>query len=64
MVSQKKTKSRFLRVKCNGCGNEQVVFGCASTAVKCVVCERTLVEPQGGKASVRTQVLEVLDKHL
>lgn len=64
MVSKTKTKSRFLRVKCNGCGNEQVIFGCASTVVKCVVCEKTLVKPCGGKASVRTQVLDVLDKHL
>lgn len=64
MVSRAKTKSRFLRVKCNGCGNEQVVFGCASSTVKCVVCEKTLVEPHGGKALVRTQVLEVLDKYL
>ncbi len=64
MISRTKTKSRFLRVKCNGCGNEQVAFGCASTQVKCMVCERTLVEPRGGKALVRTQVLEVLDKYL
>ncbi|MHA1194639.1 MAG: 30S ribosomal protein S27e, partial [Promethearchaeota archaeon] len=28
-------RSRFLRVKCLNCGNQQIVFGCAATDVKC-----------------------------
>ncbi|MHC1567277.1 MAG: 30S ribosomal protein S27e [Candidatus Syntropharchaeia archaeon] len=54
------TRSRFLRVKCNDCEHEQIVFGCASTVVKCIVCGRTLAEPRGGKAEIKTQILEVL----
>lgn len=54
-------KSRFLRVKCNDCENEQIIFGCASTRVNCNVCGRTLADPAGGKAIIRTQILEVLD---
>jgi small subunit ribosomal protein S27e len=54
-------KSRFLKVKCNDCENEQVIFGCASTPVTCLVCNRTLSEPTGGKAFVKTQIVEVLE---
>lgn len=55
------TKSKFLRVKCTDCGNEQVIFGSASTVVRCVVCSRTLAEPTGGKAEVKTQIVEVIE---
>jgi small subunit ribosomal protein S27e len=55
------TRSRFLKVKCNDCENEQVIFGCASTLVSCLVCGRTLAEPTGGKAFIKTQIVEVLE---
>lgn len=55
------TKSKFLRVKCTDCGNEQVIFGSASTVVRCIVCSRTLAEPTGGKAEVKTQIVEVIE---
>ncbi len=54
-------KSRFLKVKCTDCENEQVIFGCASNSVSCLVCGRTLAEPAGGKAIVKTQIIEVLE---
>ncbi|MDI6639356.1 MAG: 30S ribosomal protein S27e [Methanocellales archaeon] len=52
--------SKFIRVKCNDCENEQVIFNKASSIVKCLICGRTLVEPRGGKANIKTQILEVL----
>ncbi len=54
-------KSKFLRVKCVDCENEQVIFGNASTTVTCVVCGRTLAEPTGGRSKVLTQIIEVLE---
>lgn len=48
-----KKKATFLRVRCTGCGNEQLVFSHASTLVKCRVCEKTLAIPSGGKARIR-----------
>lgn len=54
-------KSKFLKVKCNDCQNEQVIFGSATSKVDCNVCGRTLAEPQGGKASIKTQIVEVLE---
>ncbi len=53
--------SKFVKVKCNDCENEQVIFAHASTVVKCLVCGRTLAEPTGGKAEIKTQVVEVLE---
>ncbi len=55
------TRSKFLKVKCNDCENEQIIFGSASTRVDCTVCGRTLAEPSGGKAAIKTQILEVLE---
>jgi len=53
--------ARFAKVKCTDCENEQIIFGNASTVVKCLVCGRTLAEPRGGKAEIKSQVLEVLE---
>ncbi|MFX1338510.1 MAG: 30S ribosomal protein S27e [Promethearchaeota archaeon] len=53
-------KSRFLRVKCLNCGNQQIIFGCAATDVACLVCGKTLLQSTGGKARILTKILEVL----
>ncbi|HOT06058.1 MAG TPA: 30S ribosomal protein S27e [Methanotrichaceae archaeon] len=50
-----------MKVKCNDCENEQIIFGNASTQVKCLVCGRTLAEPRGGKAEIKTQIVEVME---
>ena len=50
-----------MKVKCNDCENEQVIFRNAATVVKCLVCGRTMAEPMGGKAEIKTQILEVLE---
>jgi small subunit ribosomal protein S27e len=54
-------KSRFLRVRCSSCGNEQVIFGSPASLVKCVVCENTLAVPRSGKGKVSTSIIEVLE---
>ena len=53
-------KSRFLLVRCPDCGNEQVIFDHASIEVKCLMCNRTLAKPSGGKAEITAEVLKVL----
>ncbi|MFQ6088856.1 MAG: 30S ribosomal protein S27e [Candidatus Methanofastidiosia archaeon] len=53
--------SRFLRIKCDDCGNEQVTFSKASLKVKCLVCGKTVVSPTGGKGRVYAKILEVLE---
>lgn len=52
--------SKFLRVKCMKCKNEQVIFNKASMTVKCLVCESVLAEPLGGKSIIKSKIIEVL----
>jgi small subunit ribosomal protein S27e len=54
-------RSKFLKVKCNDCGSEQMVFGNSASEVKCLVCGKALVRPAGGKAVVLAKVTKVLD---
>ena len=53
--------SKFLRVKCEDCGNEQVVFDRPSSVVVCQVCGATLATPTGGKAAIRGEILGAVE---
>jgi small subunit ribosomal protein S27e len=56
MVRQhRENRSKFIKVKCPDCENEQVVFDKASTKVDCVVCGKVLAEPTGGKATIHVE---------
>ncbi len=54
-------RSIFVKVRCDKCKNEQIIFGCASSIVNCLVCDSKLAEPTGGKTKILTRVLEVLE---
>lgn len=54
-------KSRFVRVRCNQCGNEQVIFDHATVEVRCLVCGNLLARPTGGKAEILGTVVKVLE---
>ena len=56
-----KTRSKFLKVNCSKCKNEQVVFNKAASSVKCLVCGAELAEPKGGKSKVKAKVVQVFD---
>lgn len=51
----------FHTVRCPDCGNEQGVFGKASTEVVCAVCGHVLARPTGGKADIEGEILETLE---
>ena len=53
--------SKFLRLKCQDCGNEQIVFSHATNIVHCNVCGATLTEPSGGKATIKGEVMGELE---
>jgi len=57
----KETKSKFIKVRCPKCKNEQIIFGKADTVVKCLVCDKILSEPTGGKGRIKARILEVLE---
>ncbi len=48
-------RSAFLKVRCNKCKNEQIIFNKASTVVKCLVCGETLAVPTGGKVELKSK---------
>ena len=54
-------ESKFVKLRCTKCKNEQVVFGKASSRVNCLVCGKELAAPTGGKTRVKARILEVLE---
>lgn len=56
-----KPRSKFLKVICSKCKNEQTIFNKAASNVNCLVCGSELVEVTGGKAKVKAKVIQVLD---
>ncbi|RXE57190.1 30S ribosomal protein S27 [Methanoculleus taiwanensis] len=57
----RENRSKFYRVKCPDCENEQIVFEKASTVVDCAVCGHILAEPTGGKANIKAEILAALE---
>ena len=57
----KKPKSKFIKVRCKDCENEQVLFDKASTPVSCHICGSKLAVPKGGKADIKAEILEILE---
>jgi len=54
-------KSKFIKVRCSKCKNEQIIFGNSGSVVKCLVCDKELAYPTGGKSRISARVLEVLE---
>ncbi len=53
--------SKFVKVKCPDCENEQVIFDHPAIQVKCLVCGRTLAEPTGGKGKIKAEIIQVFE---
>jgi small subunit ribosomal protein S27e len=56
-----KPDSKFVKVRCKDCENEQVLFDKASTTVSCHICGSKLATPTGGKAKIKGELLEVIE---
>jgi len=57
----KKHKQKFLRVKCNSCGNEQNIYGAASSDVKCLVCNQLLAESSASQVNLKAKLVKELE---
>lgn len=57
----KESTSKFVKVRCPKCKNEQIVYGKAATVIDCLICQKPIAEPTGGKSKVKARVLEVLE---
>jgi len=53
-------KSKFLKVQCEKCKNEQIIFNKPATIVKCLVCENILAEPTGGVGNIKAKILKII----
>ena len=54
------SRKRFIKVRCQACKNEQIIFEGATTKVKCLICGAIIAEPKGGKAELKARLVEVL----
>jgi small subunit ribosomal protein S27e len=52
--------SKFLKVKCMKCRNEQIIFEKPAMKVHCLVCGTLLAESTGGRGVIKTKVMGVL----
>ena len=51
--------SKFWKLKCLECGNEQITFSHANIEVLCMGCGNVLLEPTGGKAHIlKAKIIE------
>ncbi len=57
----KEPTSKFIKIRCPKCKNEQIIFGKAATKVRCLVCDKNVAEPTGGKSRIKARILEVLE---
>ena len=57
----KTSSSKFVKIRCPKCKNEQILFGKSASKVSCLLCQKMLAEPTGGKARVKARILEVLE---
>jgi len=60
MANLKVTGSKFLKVKCSKCKNEQIIFEKAAGDVTCSVCKEILAKSTGGKAILIAKVIKEL----
>ena len=61
MRAIKEPTTRFIKIRCPKCKNEQIIFGKVSSTVGCLVCGKKVAEPSGGKTKVKARILEVLE---
>ena len=50
--------TEFVKVKCEKCKNEQMIFERAASVVKCLVCEEILAKPTGGRAVIKAKIIK------
>lgn len=60
-METKEPKSKFIKVRCSKCKNEQIIFGKVSSKTKCLVCGKEIAKPTGGKSDIKAHILEVLE---
>ena len=52
--------SRFQRIKCSECEEEQIIYSHTTTVIKCNSCGNSIAEPTGSKAKLFGKVSETI----
>ena len=60
MASERKKNKAFLRIICPRCKNLQIVYGKATTRIKCNECGYLLIRTTGGKTKIKAKVREII----
>lgn len=55
-----KPRTKFLKVKCEGCGNEQIIFTAPASNAKCLKCDKELAKSTGSKLRLKSKVVSIL----
>jgi small subunit ribosomal protein S27e len=61
VILNRDNRSKFVKVRCPDCENEQVVFEKASSIINCLVCGSIVSKPTGGKAKISAEVIEIFE---
>ncbi|MGM5483615.1 MAG: 30S ribosomal protein S27e [Nanobdellota archaeon] len=48
----------FVKIRCENCKKEQVIYMNASTPVKCLICGEEVAKPTGGKAKILAKIIK------
>ncbi|MFH1224545.1 MAG: 30S ribosomal protein S27e [Candidatus Diapherotrites archaeon] len=54
-------RTKFLRVKCPSCGNEQVIFSAAASRVLCLACNSALAESTASKIRLNAKLVKIYE---
>lgn len=52
--------SKFVKVKCDKCKNEQVIFSKSASKINCLVCNAELGKSTGGKTNINSKSISKL----
>jgi small subunit ribosomal protein S27e len=58
---KREPESKFVKIRCPKCKNEQITFGKSATKINCHVCQEPLAAPTGGKTRFISRPLEQLE---
>ena len=60
-VSIPRSKSSFILIQCEKCGNERIIFSHSATNIKCEKCNETIVKSTGGKSEISGNQIRRVD---
>ncbi len=59
-MAKKDITSKFLKISCPRCNQKHIIFGKATSKIKCEKCGKLLIKPTGGKTKVKARIEEIL----